>query len=116
MTYADPMTDSDPVTDAEREFAPRECTVGEILRSSVALVWLVLVGATAVSWYFGSSHAIGGSETAATVLVFSVACFKIRYVGLYFMDLRHAPFGLRMLFETAWIGLGGVVVLTHLLL
>lgn len=73
--------------------------VGQVLRTAVTAVWLILIAATLVSWYTGTDHGIQ-SPTTTTILVLLVAFLKVRFVGLYFMELRHAPLPLRALFET----------------
>jgi heme/copper-type cytochrome/quinol oxidase subunit 4 len=42
------------------------------------------------------------SARFATVAVFLIAAFKVRMVLLHFMELRHAPLPLRLVFE-AWV-------------
>ncbi|MGY4103750.1 cytochrome C oxidase subunit IV family protein [Nocardia sp. R16R-3T] len=76
-------------------------TLAEIARTRVTLVWLVLVSATVLSWWLGTEggHRAGGSHALASVVIFLVAFVKVRFVGLYFMELRNAPLALRGLFE-----------------
>ena len=69
-----------------------------LLRSPITGVWGLLIGMTLFSWYFGTDHGIASAE-AASVVVLLIAFFKVRLVGLYFMELRHAPIPLRALFE-----------------
>lgn len=57
----------------------------------VAVVWAVLVAATAVSWSLG--HETG---TGVTILV--VAFGKVWLIGANFMEVRDAPATLRFLF------------------
>jgi hypothetical protein len=64
----------------------------------IGVVWGVLVLATAVSWLTGTEFG-NRSDTAATAALLAVAFFKVRLVGLHFMDLRGAPRGLRLWFE-----------------
>jgi Prokaryotic Cytochrome C oxidase subunit IV len=72
-----------------------------LLRTRTSVVWLVLVSATFVSWQLGAGHEIGvNSDTSAiNIVILLVAFFKVRFVGLYFMELRDAPRLLRALFE-----------------
>lgn len=72
-----------------------------LLRTAVTPVWLILVLATGISWWLGTDHGVD-ARTTATVMVLIVAFVKVRFVGLYFMELRHAPLPLRLLFE-AWV-------------
>ena len=64
----------------------------------LTVVWLALVAATLLSWYFGAGHGIGSSPTA-TALVLVIAFAKVRLIGLDFMELRAAPIWLRATFE-----------------
>jgi caa(3)-type oxidase subunit IV len=68
-----------------------------LLRGRVTLVWLGLIAATLVSWRIGTDH--GLSASLATPLVLLVAFVKVRFVGMYFMELRSAPLLLRAAFE-----------------
>lgn len=74
--------------------------VPPLLRTRTSLVWLVLVVATVVSWALGTSHGIGTDDprfNSAVILV--IAFIKVRFIGMYFMDLRDAPLALRGVFE-----------------
>lgn len=85
--------------------------MSELLRHRTSAVWAVLVAATGLSWVLGSSHGTeGGSVTAATAVVLAIAFLKARYVGLDFMELRHADRRLRLAFE-AWILVVGATVI-----
>lgn len=87
-----------------------------LFRRRATAVWAALVAATALSWVLGSSHgAEGGSVTAATALILAIAFAKARYVGLDFMELRHADRRLRLAFEAWILVIGGVVVGCYLL-
>ena len=81
-------------------------TLGELLRRPAAVVWVVLVAATTLSWWLGDGH---GSRETATVLVIAVAFLKVFLVGHYFMELRTAPLPLRLAFTT-WVGVIGTVL------
>jgi hypothetical protein len=74
-----------------------------VLRNPVAVVWLVLVLATGVSWWTGlHERSDKGPDIAlASVLLLLIAFLKVRFVLLYFMELRRSPLQLRLLFE-AW--------------
>lgn len=89
------MTTSNPPFSDER---PNSEILKDILRAPFTIVWLVLIGATLTSWYFGTGHGID-NHAAITTLVMVVAFIKMRFVGLYFMELRDAPIQLRSLFE-----------------
>ena len=70
-----------------------------LVRTNASLVWLLLIGLTVVSWALGTNHGFGGQHAAASLVIFAVAIFKVRLVGLYFMELRMAPILLRGAFE-----------------
>lgn len=64
-------------------------------------VWLMLSALTVLSWVLGADHGFGGTDrTNASVAIIAVTAFKVRLVGLYFMEVRDAPAWLRVLFES----------------
>jgi caa(3)-type oxidase subunit IV len=65
----------------------------------VAVVWLVLLAATLLSWE--SAHSADGYRLASAVVLL-IAFLKARLIGLEFMELRTAPRALRFIFE-AWV-------------
>jgi hypothetical protein len=68
--------------------------VRELIRSRITLIWLLLVGATLLSWELG--HGLGVKDArAAGSLILVVAMIKVRLVVLDFMELRHAPTWMR---------------------
>jgi caa(3)-type oxidase subunit IV len=69
-----------------------------LVRSSTSVAWAVLVGLTVLSWALGA-HGFGGDQVPVSVVIIAVAVFKVRLVGLYFMELRTAPWLLRGMFE-----------------
>lgn len=76
-------------------------TLTPLLRTRTTAVWLVLTLATLLSWSLGGHHTLGmsNSHALAGISVLLIAFVKIRFVGLYFMDLRVAPIVLRTAFE-----------------
>lgn len=71
-----------------------------VLQTKASLVWLVLVALTTISWMLGSQPDIDGVQHAsASLVIFLVAVFKVRLIGLHFMELRDAPWALRGIFE-----------------
>ena len=73
-------------------------------RTPVTPVWLVLVAATAISWWLGADQGLGaGAQQIATVLIMTVAFVKVSLVGMYFMELREAPAAMRLFFG-GWCG------------
>ncbi|BCO39117.1 hypothetical protein MINTM001_02560 [Mycobacterium paraintracellulare] len=68
--------------------------------------WLVLIAATLVSYALGAEH---GAGSVMVVVILGIAAFKIRLVGLDFMELRSAPVLLRAAFEGYCLVLWGVL-------
>lgn len=75
----------------------------------IGLVWGALILATLFSWFTGAELS-GRSESAATVVLLAVAFFKIRLIGLHFMEIRSAPTGLRLWFEAYVAGVCAVLI------
>lgn len=68
------------------------------------LVWLVLMGLTLLSWSVGEARPVqGGFGPWASAGVVVLAFFKVRLIGLHFMELKDAPLALRGIFEL-WAG------------
>jgi hypothetical protein len=78
-----------------------------LLRSRCTAVWSLLILATLLSAWVGTGH---GDRTLATLVVIVIAFVKLRWVGLYFMELRDAPLALRAVFEGYVAVVSGVVV------
>ncbi len=74
----------------------------------VAVVWLVLLAATLLSWESAQS---AGEYRLASSVVLLIAFLKARLIGLEFMELRNAPRVLRCIFE-AWAVLACATLLT----
>ena len=71
-----------------------------IIRTRATAVWAVLVTLTTVSWLLGRDQGFGmDGHKIASVVILVVALFKVRLVGLYFMELRDAPIPLRAVLE-----------------
>jgi caa(3)-type oxidase subunit IV len=85
-----------------------------LLRDHVSLVWLGLMSLTLVSWALGGWRGSGGNHAVASVIILCVAVFKARLVGLYFMELRDAPWWLRGIFETYCAALLAVLISLYL--
>ncbi len=76
-------------------------TTADLIRSTASAVWLFLVAATVLSWALGTDHGFVSDHLTASVIILVVAFVKVRFVGLYFMELKDAPVPLRLLLE-AW--------------
>jgi hypothetical protein len=87
-----------------------------VVRTRATGVWFILVIATTVSWMLGTDHGLGNhSHRFASVVILMVALFKVRLVGLYFMELRDAPLPLRGLFEGYCVVVCGLTIGMYLL-
>ncbi|SCW31207.1 MULTISPECIES: cytochrome C oxidase subunit IV family protein [unclassified Pseudomonas] len=74
----------------------------------VTSVWLLLSIATIVTtWGLSKDSVTAATATIATILI---AAWKVRMVLLHFMELDHAPWRVRLLFES-WTVLVAVVIL-----
>ena len=73
-----------------------------LARNVVTPVWVGLMLATALSWWLGTDHGLGDNRSLTTALILLVAFIKVRFVGSYFMELRHAPTLLKRAFD-AWV-------------
>jgi hypothetical protein len=86
--------------------------LASLLKSRISLVWLALILATLVSWTVGGDH--GLTARLATTIVVLVAFTKVRFIGMYFMELRHAPLPLKLIFEGYCLVIGAVVLIMYL--
>lgn len=75
-------------------------------RSRAGVSWLLLIGATLLSFALGAEHVVG---SAVVVVVFAIAAIKVKLIGLDFMELRCAPIPLRVAFESYCLVLWGVL-------
>lgn len=67
-------------------------------RSRITWVWSALVALTVAAWILG--HDVGLRDASfASVAVIVLAFVKVRLVALDFMELRHAPEGVRWAVE-----------------
>ena len=63
----------------------------------VTMVWLVLLAFTCGSSLVGAE--MGAGSASATAIIIALALFKVRLIGIHFMEVRVAPAPLRLLFE-----------------
>jgi hypothetical protein len=85
----------------------------ELVRTRATLVWLILSALTISSWALGTTDG-DGTHLSASVVILLVTVLKVRFVGLYFMELRGAPLSLRGVFEgycaALWILLTAMLI------
>ena len=71
-----------------------------------------MIAATLLSWRIGTDGGLHAS--LATPIVLIVAFVKVRFVGMYFMELRRAPVPLRAAFEAYCLVVCSVIVAMYL--
>jgi heme/copper-type cytochrome/quinol oxidase subunit 4 len=74
----------------------------------ITVLWLVLIAATVFSWMLGRDDLPLDTRTTSVVIML-IAFVKIRYVILDFMELREAPWGMRLVAE-AWVLIAGTSI------
>lgn len=84
-----------------------------LLPTRTALIWVLLMAATAASLLLGAEDLVQSAKLAS-VLVLVIAFVKVRLVGLYFMELRDAPVALRLLFEVYCAVVGVTLIVMFL--
>ena len=67
-----------------------------IFWNRITALWLLLFAATTLSW---SSIYAGEEYHPIAAMIIIIAFVKVRFIGLDFMELRHAPVPLRLAFE-----------------
>jgi len=75
----------------------------------ITWVWLGLLAATLFSWAVGHRSLFADPRNAGVVIL-AIAFLKIRFVMLDFMELRHAPVGMRAAGEAWAIGICCVLI------
>jgi Prokaryotic Cytochrome C oxidase subunit IV len=84
-----------------------------LLLHKVTPLWIVLILATALSWEFGHGLGFGNRTDYATVAVILIAFIKARFVVLDFMELRTAPWPLRLALEAWLVVVGGAIIVLY---
>ena len=80
------------------------------IKNPINRAWLVLMIATAITWYLGEVRAAG---TGAIVGILLIAFVKGRLVILDFMELRQAPRMWRLLLEGWMLLVGSLILLAY---
>jgi caa(3)-type oxidase subunit IV len=82
----------------------------EFLKNPAHRAWLVLIVATAITWYLGE---VGAAGTVSIVAMLAIAFVKGRLVILDFMELREAPRMWRILLEGWLILVSSLILLAY---
>lgn len=80
-------------------------------RHGITTVWLLLVAATCISAWLGLrvDDAVEPSASSS-VMILVIAMFKVRLVIQHFMEVRHAPWPLRLICEVWVLGVCALMV------
>ncbi len=84
--------------------------MNQFLKNTAHRAWLVLLIATALTWYLG---VVGAAGTWAIVTMLLIAFIKGRLVILDFMELREAPLMWRLLLEGWLIFVSSLILLAY---
>ncbi len=83
-----------------------------LLRSPITFVWFILVAATA-SWELG--HGVGFDDVRhASQAIIAISLLKVRLVIRHFMEIRHAPFVMRVVSDVWLLALGTALFVLYL--
>jgi hypothetical protein len=86
------------------------------LGNSATVIWLVLVLATALSWWFGTHNAeAAGAHRTATLSVMLLAFVKVHIVITHFMEVRTAPLWLKLVCESWVVIVCGIIIVLYLI-
>jgi heme/copper-type cytochrome/quinol oxidase subunit 4 len=86
--------------------------MNDLLRHRASRVWLLLMAATvATTWGLTKE---GLPFRIATIAIVLIAAVKVRLVLLHFMELRHAPLPLRLVFEAWVLAVTGALIVLYL--
>jgi hypothetical protein len=84
----------------------------ELLRNRIARTWLLLVVATLCSFViFESSGGNPRNQAIVGGFVIAIAFFKVRLIGLNFMEIRGCPAWMRSAFELWVITIGAALII-----
>lgn len=73
------------------------------LSNGTNVAWLILMVATGIGWWLGHTNRSGGEGLKlATAGVIIVSFIKVWVVGFQFMELKHAPWWLKHIYN-AWV-------------
>ena len=90
---------------------PGQTSIARYLRHAVTYIWALLIAATTVSWVLGAHHdLLVDSWRVATVGVLIIAFAKVHFVGMHFMEVRHAPRALSWVFNGWVLGVCAIII------
>lgn len=69
--------------------------MSETTDARLRLVCILLTGVTLLSWWLGGSGGSYSLNAGITASVLLIAAIKVRVIVWEFMELRHAPSGMR---------------------
>jgi heme/copper-type cytochrome/quinol oxidase subunit 4 len=84
----------------------------DLLRRHASGVWLLLMVATVITTWVLAKDAV--AMRVGTVAIVLIAALKVRLVLLHFMELRHAPRALRVVFELWVLAVSGALIALYL--
>ena len=82
--------------------------MNSLLRNPATPIWLLLMLATGLSWWLGTSSSANSDNGIfpdyryISSLLMIIAFVKVRFVIRYFMEVRTAPLALRLIAD-AWV-------------
>ncbi|MFT4014654.1 MAG: cytochrome C oxidase subunit IV family protein [Paracoccus sp. (in: a-proteobacteria)] len=85
----------------------RNLSIRKLIPARVYAVWAVLVALSILGPVLGVE---GRGMLWAEIALLTLAVVKVRFVGLDFMELRHAPRPMRFAFEAYCLVLWGLIV------
>ncbi|MFK3779315.1 cytochrome C oxidase subunit IV family protein [Agrobacterium sp. NPDC089420] len=88
-------------------------TAQKLVPARLLAIWFVLVSLSILGPTLGSE---GENRTFVAAAILAFAVVKVRFVGLDFMELRHAPVAMRVVFEVYCLILWVTLVSLYLLL
>lgn len=83
-----------------------------LLRHPATWIWVLLASATAFSWWLGT-EGVPDTDRArllTTIAIMGVSFVKVRLVISYFMEVRHAPWPLKLACD-GWLVLSCIAIL-----
>lgn len=85
----------------------------ELINQRATYIFAALVALTAIGYWLTVGRGGAGLHEPHTIIwaqVILLACVKVRWILLDFMELRTAPMKLRLLFEVWVVALGAALV------